>query len=109
MSVLLVCVCAGAIHPGHAAPLHLQPSRDDPVGEGHLRSIATTGKLVSGWTGPHLGTRSLAFVPGQVSEKCCNSGCGLCAGVCVWVIPVVVTHLYVVWYMLCVLSGQTGV
>ena len=71
-----MCVCAGAFHPGHAAPLHIQPSRDDPVGEGYLRSPATIGEFASGWSGAHLGTRGPAPVPGQVSELC-----GLCGEV----------------------------
>ena len=62
-------VFLGALHPGHPAPLHLLPQRDDPLGEGHLRGPEAPGDPPRGGPDPHLGPRSPAPLPGQVRRE----------------------------------------
>lgn len=56
----------GTLHSRHAAALHLQPSRNDSMGERNLWSIEAIGDFASRRTCSPVGSRSTASLPRQV-------------------------------------------
>ena len=55
----------GTVHTRDAASLHLQPQRNDSVGEGHLRGSQTTRDAGHRGAGPSVGTRGPTAIPRQ--------------------------------------------
>lgn len=60
---------AGAVHAGHAAPLHLLAPRDDAVGARHLRGAEAPGDPVCGRPRSRVGARSPPSLPRQVKPS----------------------------------------
>ena len=62
----LISFSSVKIHSGYATALHLQSSRDDPLGARYPWGPETIGESFNWRPGQDLGTRGIALIPGQV-------------------------------------------